>query len=91
MVYCTVHQYTLTEHTSMYMYVIKFKYKKNKDKKKKSSQLNPNTDKQTLSSSSTISLICIIFLGSPYHYSSMSLTYTARKQLLNTITKYEIN
>lgn len=33
MVYCTVHQYTLTEHTSMYMYVIKFKYKKNKDKK----------------------------------------------------------
>lgn len=39
----------------------------------------------------SISLICIIFLGSPYHYSSMSLTYTARKQLLNTITKYEIN
>lgn len=37
MVYCTVHQYTLTEHTSMYkyyMYVIKFKYKKNKDKQK---------------------------------------------------------
>lgn len=34
MVYCTEHQYTLTEHTSMYMYVIKFKYKKNKDKQK---------------------------------------------------------
>lgn len=34
MVYCTVHQYTLTEHTRMYMYVIKFKYKNNKDKKK---------------------------------------------------------
>lgn len=34
MVYSTVHLYTLTEHTGVYMYVIKYKYKNNKDKKK---------------------------------------------------------
>lgn len=42
MVYCTVHQYTLTEHTSMYMYVIKFKYiQEQQRQKEKSSQLIP--------------------------------------------------